>query len=103
MSMSFLSSNPAKNVPADRPMRRGDGRLDFGALGFGVPGTTKVGTMVEFADQFHRTVESMKVTIPVIAADARVSYVPGDFAKCCSSKFSPYSLPARSSSAEATW
>jgi hypothetical protein len=38
-----------------------------------VPGTTGVGTMVELADQFHRTLESMKVTITVIADVHQVS------------------------------
>src|ERR1700688_753703 len=59
--------NPAEDIPADRPMRWGDARFDFGALGFAVPGTTGVRTMVELTDQFHRTVERMNVTIPVIA------------------------------------
>jgi hypothetical protein len=59
--------NPAKDVPADRPMRWGDGRFRFGALGLGVPGTTGIGAMVEFADQFHRAVERVDVAIPVVA------------------------------------
>ena len=32
-----------------------------------MPGTPGIGAMVEFADQFHRAVERMNVTIPVIA------------------------------------
>ena len=60
-------SDPAENVPADRPMRWSDACFDFGALGFAVSRTAGVGTVVELADQFHRAFERMKVAIPVIA------------------------------------
>ena len=59
--------NPAKDVPADRPIRWSDARFDFGALGLAVPGTTGVGTMVELTDELRRAVERMNATIPVIA------------------------------------
>ena len=41
--------------------------FEFGTLGLGVPGTAGIGAVVELADQFHRTFEGMKATIPVIA------------------------------------
>jgi hypothetical protein len=59
--------DPAKDVPADRPIRWGDARFDFGALGLAVPGTAGVGTMVELTDQLCRAFERMNATIPVIA------------------------------------
>ena len=67
MSREPSMSDPAKNVPADRPMRWSDARFDFGARGFAVSRTARIGTMVELADQFHRAFERMKVAIPVIA------------------------------------
>ena len=60
-------SNPAKDVPADRPMRWSNARFDFGTRGLDVSGTARVGTMVELADQFHRTFECVNVARPVIA------------------------------------
>jgi hypothetical protein len=60
-------SDPAKDVPADRPIRWGDARFEFGTLGLAMPGTTGVGTMVELTDQLRRAVERMNTTIPVIA------------------------------------
>src|SRR5260370_24544511 len=67
MSREPSMSDPAKNVPGDRPMRWGDARLDFGALCLGVSGTTGIGAMVELADQFHRAFERMNMPIPMIA------------------------------------
>jgi len=67
MSREPSMSDPAENVPADRPMRWSDACFDFGARGFAVSRTTGVGTVVELADQFHRAFERMKVAIPVIA------------------------------------
>jgi hypothetical protein len=67
--------DPAKDVPADRPMRWGDARFDFGTLGFAMPRTTGVGTMVELTDQLRRAFQRMNVTIPVIAD---VHHVPTD-------------------------
>src|SRR5215467_14919138 len=58
--------NPAKDIPADRPIGWGDGRFGFRALGLEVPRTTRIGTMVELADQFHRPFERVKVAIPVV-------------------------------------
>src|SRR6185437_3878089 len=66
-------SDPAKDIPADRPIGWGDGRFRFRALGLGVPGTTRIGAMVELANQFHRPFEGMKVAISVVA---NVHHVP---------------------------
>src|SRR5512135_2969640 len=59
-------SNPAEDVPADRPLRWSDGHFEFGALGLGGSGATGIGAVVELADQFHRAVEGMEVTVAVI-------------------------------------
>src|SRR5512135_2556978 len=59
-------SNPAEDVPADRPLRWSDGHFEFGALGLGGSGATGSGAVVELADQFHRAVEGMEVTVAVI-------------------------------------
>jgi len=60
-------SDPAKDVPADRPTRWRDTRFNFGTRGLGVSRTAGVRTMVELADQFYWTFECVDVTIPVIA------------------------------------
>ena len=60
-------SNPAEDIPANRPTRRGDGNFEFGTLGLGVTGTETIRAMVELADQLHRAVQCMEAAIPVIA------------------------------------
>ena len=67
MSREPSMSDPAKDVSADRPMRWSNARFDFGTRGLGVSGTAGIGTMVELADQFHRTFACVNVAIPVIA------------------------------------
>src|SRR3954449_3252241 len=59
-------SDPAEDVPADRPTRRCDAGLRFGALGLGVAGAVTIGAMVEFADQLHRPFESMKAAVAMV-------------------------------------
>src|SRR5512133_3197420 len=60
-------SDPAEDVPADRPVRWGDGDFELRALGLGVTGAAGIGAVVELADQLHRSVEGMEVPLPVIA------------------------------------
>src|SRR3954453_1883463 len=60
-------ADPAKDVPADRPLGRGDGGFDLGALGLGVSGTVGVGAVVELADHLHGAFERVQATIAVIA------------------------------------
>ena len=60
-------SDPAEDVPADRPAGRGDGGFEFGTLGLGVAGAVAIGAVVELADQLHRAVEGMEAAIAVIA------------------------------------
>ena len=67
MARTAAMSDPAEDVPADRPLGQSDGDFEFGALGLGVAGTGGIGTVVELADQFHRAVEGMEVAIAVIA------------------------------------
>ena len=60
-------SNPAEDVPANRPARWGDGSFEFGTLGPGVTGTETIRAMVELTDQLHRAVQCMEAAIAVIA------------------------------------
>ena len=60
-------SDPAEDVPADCPVRWGDGDFEFRALGLGVTGIAGIGTVVELANQFHRACECMKAARAVIA------------------------------------
>src|SRR3954449_2945065 len=58
--------DPAEDVPADGPARRGDGDLEFGALGLDVAGTGGVGAVIEPAEQLHRAAEGMEATVAVV-------------------------------------
>src|SRR4051795_8360851 len=60
-------ADPAKDVPADRPLGWGDGGFGLGALGLGVSGTVGVGAVVELADHLHGAFERVQATIAVIA------------------------------------
>ena len=60
-------TDPAEDVPADRPLGQGEGDLEFGALGLGVPGAGGIGAVVELADQLDRAVEGMEAAIAVVA------------------------------------
>jgi len=66
MSLNGVMARGMPTVSADRPVRWGDGDIEFGALGLGVTGTSWIGAVVELANQLHRTLERTKVTIPVI-------------------------------------
>src|SRR3954453_2960114 len=60
-------SDPAEDVPGDRHLGQGEGDLEFRTLGPGVTRTGGIGTVVELADQLHRTVQRVEPAIPVIA------------------------------------
>ncbi len=60
-------TNPAEDVPADRPTWWGNGDFLFGTFRLGVPGAEGIGAMVELADQLDGAFNSMKAAIPVIA------------------------------------
>ena len=66
MTSAPALTDPAEDVPADRPRGQSDRALEFGALGPGVTGTVGVGAVVEFAHQLHRPLEGVKATVPVI-------------------------------------
>jgi hypothetical protein len=59
--------DPAEDIPTDRHLGQSEGDLEFGTLGFGMPRTGPIGTVVELADQLHRTVQGVDAAIPVIA------------------------------------
>ena len=59
--------DPAEDVPADRHLRLGDGDLELGALGLGVPRAGRIGAVVELADQLDGTVQGMDTARAVIA------------------------------------
>ena len=59
--------DPAEDIPTDGHLGQGDSDFEFGALGLGVSRTGRIGTVVELADQLHRTVQGMEAAIPVIA------------------------------------
>src|SRR3954454_5073697 len=60
-------ADPAKDVPADRPLGWGDGGFALGALRLGVSGTVRVWAVVELADQLYGPFERVQATIAVIA------------------------------------
>src|SRR5512135_1969194 len=60
-------SNPAEDVPSDRHLGQRQGDLEFGAPGLGVTWAGGIGTVVELADQLHRTAQRVEPAIPVIA------------------------------------
>src|SRR4051812_6229861 len=59
--------DPAEDIPADGPVRWGDGDLRLGTAGLGVSGAAGIGAVVELADQLHRAIEGMEVTVAVVA------------------------------------
>ena len=58
-------SNPTEDIPSDRFLGEGDGDFDLGTLRLGVARASEVGTMVQLADQLHRSRESMETTATV--------------------------------------
>src|ERR1035437_3677003 len=60
-------SDPAEDVPTDGHLGQSKSDFQFRALGLGVSRTGWIGTVVELADQLHRTVQGMEAAIPVIA------------------------------------
>src|ERR1035441_7446977 len=60
-------SDPAEDVPTNRHLGQSEGDFQFRALGLGVSWTGRIGTVVELANQLHRTVQGMEAAIPVIA------------------------------------
>src|SRR5512147_1208163 len=60
-------SDPAKHVPADGPLGRGDGGFDLGALGLGVARAVGVGAVVQLTDQLPGALKRMQATMAVIA------------------------------------
>ena len=60
-------ADPAEDIPADGPVRQGDGGFEFRALGPGVPGAARIGAMVELADQLDRPFQGMNAAVSVVA------------------------------------
>ena len=59
-------TDPAVDIPPDGPLGQSDRDFDFRALGHRVAGAGGIGTVVELADQFHRTFEAMEVPVAVV-------------------------------------
>ena len=59
--------DPTENIPTDAPTGQGDGRFDLGALGFGVPWTAWIGTVVELTNEMDRIVEGEEMTVAMVA------------------------------------
>src|SRR3954451_4630945 len=59
--------DPAEDVPADGHLGQGDGDLEFGTLGLGVPGTGGIGAVVELADQLHRPIQGVDAAVAMVA------------------------------------
>src|SRR3954463_11615773 len=59
--------DPAEDVPADRHLGQSEGDFEFGALGLGVSRTGTIGTVIELAEELHRTVQGMETAIAMIA------------------------------------
>src|SRR3954453_22488425 len=60
----FTSPNTTFGYP---PLGQSEGDFEFGALGLGVSRTGGIVTMVELADQLHRSIQRMEPAIPVVA------------------------------------
>src|SRR4051812_30136331 len=60
-------TDPAEDVPTDRRSGQSDRDLELGALGLGMTRAAGIRTVVELADQLHRSIQGMEVAIPVIA------------------------------------
>src|SRR5439155_18465701 len=54
-------TDPAQDIPADGPLGQSDRNFELWALGRGVTGAGRIGTVVELADQFHRPPKGMEV------------------------------------------
>src|SRR5204863_9807779 len=60
-------AGPTEEAPDDAPAGQGDGRFDLGTLGLGVPRATRIGAVVELADEMDRSVEGEEVTMAMVA------------------------------------
>src|SRR3954464_9414572 len=60
-------TDPTEDIPPDRPLGQRDRDLEFGALGLGVAGASGIGAVIEFAYQFHRPLQGVNPTVPMIA------------------------------------
>src|SRR4051812_43766029 len=59
--------DPAEDVPTDGHLGQSEGDLKLGALGLGVSRAGRIGTVIELADQLHRSVQGMEAAIAMIA------------------------------------
>src|SRR5438046_158434 len=66
-------ADPAEDVPADAPAGQGDGRLDLGALGPGVPRAARVGAVVELANEVDGAIAGEEVAMAMVADIHRVA------------------------------
>src|SRR5262249_32193397 len=66
MTGTAAMPDPAEDIPPDRPLGQSDRDLELRALGPGVAGAGGIGTVVELADQLHRTLKRVEVAVPVV-------------------------------------
>jgi hypothetical protein len=59
-------ADPTEDIPSDRPLGESDRDFELRTLRLGVAGTGGVGAVVELANQFHRTLKGVDVTVPVV-------------------------------------
>src|SRR3954449_2321041 len=60
-------ADPAEDVPAEDPMRQGDGGLKLGADRRVMSGAGRVGAMIELADQMDGSIEVEDTVVAMIA------------------------------------
>ena len=66
MARTAAVTDPTEDIPADGPLGLSDRDFELRALGRGVAGATGIGTVVELANQFHRTGQGMEVAVTVV-------------------------------------
>ena len=59
-------TDPAEDIPPDRPLGQSDRDFELGTCGPGVAGAGGIGAVVQHANQLHRTLERMEATVPMV-------------------------------------
>ena len=67
MAREAAMPDPAEDVPAEDPMRQGDGGLEFGSDHLVMSRAGRVGAMIELADQMDGPLEVEDAMVAMIA------------------------------------